>query len=75
MLRVDALDREAEMLSRSACALANPRRCVVAALFMCAVLSAPGCGGGQGTAGAKFEPARPGVLTVATAFLSAPGSG
>jgi ABC-type amino acid transport substrate-binding protein len=43
-----------------------------AALFVCAALSAAGCSG-EGSAGSKFEPAKPGVLTVATAFLPAPG--
>ena len=36
-------------------------------------LAAPGCGGNQSAAGSKFQPATPGVLKVATAFLPAPG--
>jgi polar amino acid transport system substrate-binding protein len=42
--------------------------CLLAA---CAALTA--CSTGDNNAGAKFEPATPGVLTVATAFLPAPG--
>jgi len=38
----------------------------------CAALLAA-CSSGQGAAGASFDPAKPGVLTVATAFLPAPG--
>jgi polar amino acid transport system substrate-binding protein len=37
------------------------------------VLTLAGCGGDRGAAGAKFEPRESGVLTVATAFLPAPG--
>jgi polar amino acid transport system substrate-binding protein len=48
-------------------------RSLVAALSTCAVLSGAGCGNGQGAAGSNFEPAKPRVLTVATAFLPAPG--
>jgi polar amino acid transport system substrate-binding protein len=48
-------------------------RSVVTALSTCALLSASGCGGGGDAAGSSFEPAKPGVLTVATAFLPAPG--
>src|SRR3954452_22932246 len=36
-------------------------------------LAASGCAGGEAAAGHAFEPATPGVLTVATAFLPAPG--
>jgi polar amino acid transport system substrate-binding protein len=36
-------------------------------------LAASGCAGSEGAAGQPFEPATPGVLTVATAFLPAPG--
>lgn len=36
-------------------------------------LGASGCAGGGGAAGSKFDPVTPGVLTVATAFLPAPG--
>jgi ABC-type amino acid transport substrate-binding protein len=42
------------------------------ALLLCLVLLLPACGGGS-AAGSSFEPAQPGVLTVATAFLPAPG--
>jgi polar amino acid transport system substrate-binding protein len=38
-----------------------------------AVLVAAGCANVRNAAGAKFEPAKPGVLTVATAFLPQPG--
>jgi polar amino acid transport system substrate-binding protein len=48
-------------------------RCLVAALSACAVLAAAGCGGGEGAAGSSFKPAKANVLTVATAFLPAPG--
>src|SRR5215470_11841088 len=41
-------------------------------LALAAVLSASACGGGS-SEGARFEPVKPGVLTVATAFLPAPG--
>jgi polar amino acid transport system substrate-binding protein len=40
-------------------------------LVVCAALAA--CSTSDNNAGAKFEPATPGVLTVATAFLPAPG--
>jgi polar amino acid transport system substrate-binding protein len=42
---------------------------------LCALLAlgASGCAGGEGAAGHAFEPATPGVLTVATAFVPAPG--
>jgi polar amino acid transport system substrate-binding protein len=36
-------------------------------------LGASACAGGEGPAGHSFEPGTPGVLTVATAFLPAPG--
>jgi polar amino acid transport system substrate-binding protein len=42
------------------------------ALSLCAVALLSACGGGS-AAGSRFEPAKPGVLTVATAFLPAPG--
>jgi polar amino acid transport system substrate-binding protein len=48
------------------------RRCV-AAVLTCAVLFASACSSGQNAAGSRFDPARPGVLTVATAFIPAPG--
>jgi polar amino acid transport system substrate-binding protein len=44
----------------------------LAALLCAAALSVTACGGGSG-AGSSFEPKKPGVLTVATAFLPAPG--
>lgn len=62
--------------------MATPRRglleAVVSARTQLAVLAAAvllssACGGGRGAAGASFEPAKAGVLTVATAFLPAPG--
>lgn len=46
-------------------------RLLLASALACAALS--GCGGGEGAAGTPFHPATPGVLTVATAFLPAPG--
>jgi polar amino acid transport system substrate-binding protein len=42
-------------------------------MLVCAVLSAAGCAGGEGAAGHRFEAKHSGVLTVATAFLPAPG--
>ena len=42
------------------------------ALSLCVVVLLCGCGGGS-AAGSSFDPAEPGVLTVATAFLPAPG--
>ena len=48
--------------------IARSALCLLAA---CAALTA--CSTGDNNAGAKFEPATPGVLTVATAFLPAPG--
>jgi polar amino acid transport system substrate-binding protein len=46
---------------------------VFSALLVAAALAASACGGEQTAAGAAFEPADPGVLTVATAFLPAAG--
>jgi polar amino acid transport system substrate-binding protein len=46
---------------------------VLAAVLVGATPIASGCASDQGAAGARFEPATPGVLTVATAFLPAPG--
>jgi ABC-type amino acid transport substrate-binding protein len=47
-------------------------RFLLASALACAVLS--GCGGGLGgAAGTRFQPAKAGTLTVATAFLPAPG--
>jgi ABC-type amino acid transport substrate-binding protein len=45
---------------------------LVAALGAAALL-ASACGGEEGAAGSRFEPAKPDVLTVATAFIPAPG--
>src|SRR3954451_11031984 len=45
----------------------------VAALLAALVLPTAACGGDRGAAGSSFEPVKPGVLTVATAFLPAPG--
>jgi polar amino acid transport system substrate-binding protein len=49
------------------------RIAVLAALLGAAALAASGCGSEHSAAGAAFEPVTPGVLTVATAFLPAPG--
>jgi polar amino acid transport system substrate-binding protein len=46
---------------------------VLAALLGGVAVAAAGCGNGQSAAGSAFEPRHPGVLTVATAFLPAPG--
>jgi ABC-type amino acid transport substrate-binding protein len=46
---------------------------LLAALLSSAALFASACGNGQSAAGSSFEPVKPGVLTVATAFLPAPG--
>jgi polar amino acid transport system substrate-binding protein len=46
---------------------------VVAALLAAALLIASACSTEPSAAGSSFEPARPDVLTVATAFLPAPG--
>lgn len=46
-------------------------RSVLCLLVTCTALTA--CSTGDNNAGAKFEPVTPGVLTVATAFLPAPG--
>jgi len=40
---------------------------------MLLALTTSACGSGEGAAGSRFEPVHPGVLTVATAFLRAPG--
>src|SRR3954451_13419858 len=45
----------------------------VAALLAALVLPTAACGGDRGAAGSRFQPVKPGVLTVATAFLPAPG--
>jgi polar amino acid transport system substrate-binding protein len=44
-----------------------------ALLLFAATLVVSGCAAQRGAAGAKFVPKHPGVLTVATAFLPAPG--
>jgi polar amino acid transport system substrate-binding protein len=46
---------------------------VLAALLAGAALATWGCGSERSAAGSAFEPVTPGVLTVATAFLPAPG--
>src|SRR5215218_9287773 len=52
----------------------SPRHFLILTGVACAALALmSACGGGEGAAGSKFEPAKPGVLTVATAFLPAPG--
>jgi ABC-type amino acid transport substrate-binding protein len=48
-------------------------RCLTLAPLCAVVLTLAACGSGGGAAGASFEPVKPGVLTVATAFLPAPG--
>jgi polar amino acid transport system substrate-binding protein len=45
----------------------------LAALLAAAALTVTACGGGGSAAGSSFHPVKPGVLTVATAFLPAPG--
>ena len=50
----------------------KPRIAAAAALVAVTVV-ASACSGSQGAAGAGFQSAKPGVLTVATAFLPAPG--
>jgi polar amino acid transport system substrate-binding protein len=52
-------------------AVTAPRTCGVA-LALVAALALPACVGDR-AAGLSFEPVHPGVLTVATAFLPAPG--
>src|SRR3954447_23910666 len=44
-----------------------------AALLCAAAIVLSACSGEESAAGSPFEPVRPGVLTVATAFLPAPG--
>ena len=46
---------------------------MLAAVGVVAGLALSGCAVGQGAAGAKFVSKKPGVLTVATSFLPAPG--
>jgi ABC-type amino acid transport substrate-binding protein len=50
-----------------------PRRVLVAVSLAAAVATLSACASREGAAGAKFEPVQPGVLTVATALLAAPG--
>jgi len=45
----------------------------LAALLGVAALTVTACGGSGSAAGSRFKPVKPGVLTVATAFLPAPG--
>jgi polar amino acid transport system substrate-binding protein len=45
----------------------------LAATLGAAALLASACGGGEGAAGSSFHPVKANVLTVATAFLPAPG--
>jgi polar amino acid transport system substrate-binding protein len=56
-------------------ALISPRLSPIALLAAlgAAALAASGCGGDEGAAGAAFRPVKPDVLTVATAFVPAPG--
>jgi polar amino acid transport system substrate-binding protein len=49
------------------------RRPALALLAAVLAGTATACSNGQGAAGPSFEPVAPGVLTVATAFLPAPG--
>jgi ABC-type amino acid transport substrate-binding protein len=46
---------------------------VCAGVLAVLTLAVSACGSGLSAAGSSFEPVRPGVLTVATAFLPAPG--
>jgi polar amino acid transport system substrate-binding protein len=46
---------------------------MVSALLISVALAASACAGEHSAAGPAFQPAKPGVLTVATAFLPAPG--
>jgi len=61
------------MLSTIRSARAPVRIAGAAVLLSAAALALSACAGEPGAAGSSFEPARPGVLTVATAFLPAPG--
>lgn len=49
------------------------RVAAVAALLVASALALTGCSTDEGAAGSTFKPAKAGVLTVATAFLPAPG--
>src|SRR3954466_189201 len=49
------------------------RPLVLAVLLLGATVVLAGCGGEPTAAGSRFQPVKPGVLTVATAFLPAPG--
>src|SRR3954452_12454782 len=46
---------------------------VCVSVVMLLALTTSACGSGESAAGSRFEAVRPGVLTVATAFLPAPG--
>lgn len=54
-------------------AIARRKDVVRAASLAAFALLVSACSTGRGAAGADFKPAHPGVLTVATAFLPAPG--
>src|SRR5262245_8521212 len=45
----------------------------LSALLVTVALGASACSGEHGAAGPEFQPVKPGVLTVATAFLPVPG--
>src|SRR5262249_44552990 len=49
------------------------RTAVAAAVLAAVALGASACSGEHNAAGSSFQPVQPGVLTVATAFLPAPG--
>src|SRR3954468_11029331 len=51
----------------------RPRFSVLALSLSAAALALSACAGDRGAAGSTFEPVKSGVLTVATAFLPAPG--
>jgi polar amino acid transport system substrate-binding protein len=53
--------------------MATGRRPRLLAALACGLVLPLAACGGQGAAGAKFQPREPGVLKVATAFLPAPG--
>src|SRR5262252_1039388 len=59
--------------SRTWTAERRGRFAAVAALLGAVALALTGCSTDEGAAGSTFRPAKPGVLTVATAFLPAPG--
>src|SRR5438046_2215699 len=49
------------------------RSCLAAVALAVTLATVSACGSEEGASGAKFEPKTAGVLTVATAFLPAPG--